>query len=422
MMVLHPRCAGLDIGKKIVVCCVRVATGDQVTTTVRTFSTTTKGLLAMHEWLSQNQCTHVAMEATGVYWKPIWHVLEGDFELVLANAQHIKNVPGRKSDVNDATWIAELMAHGLIRSSFVPPPAIQELRQLTRTRRQLVQEQTRHVQRIDKLLQDMQLKLGSVLSEVMGRSGRDILEALVKGPCGPTDPVKLAKLANKRVKATAEELQDALRGQVSRVHQVLLQQHLSLYDGLDRAIQALEAELTERLRPFRRSYDLLLTIPGVGDTVAQTIVAEVGVDMSRFPTAGHLLSWAGLCPDLNESAGKRKSTRLRKGAPWLKSVLMQAAWSVIKVKKSYLRAQFLRLKSHMNANKAIAAVAASLLKAVYYMLRDGVPYKDLGADYFDQRKPKVKLLRLIKQIENLGLKVQIDPAAKDAIRVTAVAA
>ena len=419
MQILYPRCAGLDVHQKTVVGCVRLVEGDQVTNQVRTFATTAKGLLDLAAWLVHNGCTHVAMEATGVYWRPVWQVLEAEFNannLILANAHHIKNVPGRKTDVNDATWIAQLLAHGLIRSSFVPPPQIQQLRELTRDRKQMVAEQTRHVQRIHKLLEESSLKLATVLSDVMGKSGRAILSALVRGE---SEPVKLAALADRRVAASSEQLQEALRGNMTTSRRVRLQLHLNLYDELQRAIDKLDEQINEELRPFRTSYELLLTIPGVGETVAQVLVAEIGVDMTRFPTPGHLLSWGGLCPGHKESAGKRKSSRLRKGAPWLKAMLMQAAWAAVKVKKTYLRAQYLRLKGRMHIKKAIAAVAASMLKAVYYMLRDQVPYQDLGVDYFEKRKPGTKLLRLVNQIENLGLKVQMDPEAMGKLRIAA---
>jgi transposase len=371
--------------------------------------------MELAEFIASFECTHVAMEATGVYWKPVWHILEGQFELLLANAQHIKNVPGRKSDVNDATWIAELLAHGLIRTSFVPPAPIQALRDLTRTRKQLVREQTQHVQRIHKLLEDANLKLGTVLTDILGTTGRKLLGALCEGP---TDPETLLSLVHKRVKARSEDLLAALNGQLRPHHRLLLRLHIEQVDKLAEAVERIDAEVGEQLRPFRRAYELLLTIPGVGPTVAQVLVAEIGVDMSRFATAGHLISWAGFCPAQNESAGKKKSTRLRKGAPWLKVALVQAGWAATRKKESYLRSQFLRLKSHMSVKQAVVAVAASILKAVFYMLRDEVPYKDLGGDYFDRRQSKPKLERLVRQIEKLGLTVRLDPSAANSLCVT----
>lgn len=403
MQVLHARCAGLDVHRDTVVACRRLVSSGKVEAEVKSFATTTSGLLALLDWLSQGECTHVAMEATGVYWKPVWHILEQSFELILANPQHIKNVPGRKSDVKDAAWIAELLAHGLIRASFVPPVAIQELRDLTRTRKQLVKEAGQHVQRLHKTLEDANLKLSGVISDVMGVSGRAMLKALIQGE---TDPQKLAQLAHPRLKAAPEDLVEALRGQVTKHHRFLLKLHLGQVDAVNQAIEQVDAQLSDALSPFRRSVELLVTIPGVGDVVAQVLVAEIGVDMSQFQTAGHLRSWAGLCPRMEESAGKKKSTRLRKGAPWLKTVLVQAAWAAVRTKATYLRAQFLRIKSRRGPKKAIMAVAASILTAAYHMLRKGVEYKDLGATYFDFKDKSKTVLRLIKRIEDLGIKVR----------------
>lgn len=276
MEVLHTRCAGLDIGSRSLECCLRSTEVGQVTTMVKTFGMTSKALLSLQEWLTEQQCTHVAMEATGVYWKPVWHMLEGPCELVLANAHHIKNVPGRKTDVNDATWIAQLLAHGLLRSSFVPPPKIGQLRDLTRTLKQLVQEQTRHVQRIHKVLEDTNMTVGAVVTDVMGKSGRAILSALgTMGP-GPTDPQALQKLVNYRVKASREEQLEALTGRITRAQQVLLQVHLSQYDALEASVETLEAEVTELLLPFRESYALLRTLPALGDRLASVVAAAIG--------------------------------------------------------------------------------------------------------------------------------------------------
>jgi transposase len=271
--------------------------------------------LALSEWLTAHAVTHVAMEATGVYWKPVWHVLDGHFDLVLANASHIKNVPGRKTDVNDAMWIADLLAHGLIRASFVPETRIQNLRDLTRTRKQLVRERASHVQRIDKILQDANLQLGSVLTDIMGKSGRAILAAII---AGETDPEKLVWHVTTRVKAPREEIVEALRGKVTSHHRFLLELHLGQADALEKAIDKIDEQVGERLETFRAAADRLTQIPGVSDVIAAAIVSEIGVDMTRFQTVAHLISWAGLCPRNDESAGKRRSNRLRHGAPWLK--------------------------------------------------------------------------------------------------------
>ena len=402
MEVLHPKCAGLDVHRDTVVACARNATDGTIAHEVRTFGATTKELMALSEWLTEHGVTHVAMEATGVYWQPVWHVLEGSFELVLANAMHIKNVPGRKTDVNDATWISDLLAHGLIRGSFVPPAPVQDLRQLTRTRKQLVREHTSHVQRIDKILQDANLKLGSVLTDIMGQSGRAILDALVQGE---TDPAKLVLHVNRRVKASREQITEALRGKVTANHRFLLKLHLGQVDALQAAIDEIDREVGERLDPFRVSAERLTQIPGISDIAAAAIVSEIGVDMSRFQTSAHLISWAGLCPKNDESAGKRRSTRLRKGAPWLKTLLVQSAWCATRAKNTYLQAQFLRLRARRGPKKAIMAVAASMLTAIYHMLKNGVDYRDLGADHFSRNDRTKSVNRLLRKIENLGFEV-----------------
>jgi transposase len=407
MEVLHRRCAGLDVHKKTVVACVRLAEENKVVTEVRTFATTTAGLLALSAWLSENGCTHVAMEATGVYWKPVWHVLsDGEFELVLANAAHVKNVPGRKTDVSDAAWLAELLAHGLIRGSFVPDGQTQELRTLLRTRKQLVREKTRHTQRIHKTLEDANIKLESELSDVLGKSGRAMLEAMV---AGETDPVRLAALAHSGVKASQATLQEALRGRVTQHHRFLLRLHLGQVDAIDTAIVTIDGEIEAHLAPFRIGVELVSTIPGVSGLSAEVIVSEIGLDMSRFPTDGHLLSWACLSPRNDESAGKRRSTRMRKGSPWLKTTLIQCAWAAKRKKGSYLQAQFLRLKSRRGPQKAICAVAASILTAAYHMLKDGTLYQDLGADHFKRRSKTTQTQRLVKRLQHLGMPLISSP-------------
>ena len=312
-------------------------------TEVRTFQTTTVDLLRLSEWLAANDCTHVAMEATGVYWKPVWHILDdGEFELVLANAAHVKNVPGRKTDVNDAMWLAELLAHGLIRASFVPDTQTQEMRNLLRTRKQLVREQSSHVLRVQKTLEDANIKLDSVLSDLMGKSGRAMIEALI---AGETNPAKLAALADRRVKASHEEFREALRGRVTKHHRFLLRLHLNQIDALDAAMATLDTQVEANLGPFRTAVELIMSIPGIKNLGAHVIVSEIGIDMSRFPSDAHLISWAGICPRNDESAGKRRSNRLRKGAPWLKTTLVQCAWAAVKKKNSYLQAQFYRIKA-----------------------------------------------------------------------------
>jgi transposase len=409
MEVLYPRCAGLDVHKESVVACARVAQGQRVEQQVESFGTTTGELERLRAWLSARDVTHVAMEATGVYWKPVWHVLEGGCELVLANAAHVKNVPGRKTDVNDATWLADLLAHGLIRASFVPEGPVQELRTLTRTRKQLVRERARHIQRLEKTLQDANLKISSAVSDILGDNGRALLEALI---AGESDPERLAALTNRRLKATPAQLREALRGRITAHHRFLLRLHYDQACQLERAIAAIDQEVEDALGPQRRDQvKRLTTIPGVGDLVAEAILSEVGTDMARFLSPGHLLSWAGLCPRNDESAGKRRSTRLRKGAPWLKTQLVQAAWSATRVQRAYPRAQFLRLKARRGPKKAIMAVAATLLTAAYFILRDDVPYRDLGPDHFDRLERGKVLRRLVRRIEDLGYDVTLKRAA-----------
>ena len=408
MEVLYPRCAGLDVHASSITACLRIATGHEVTHQHRTVATTTAGLLELAEWLEAAGCTHVAMEATGVYWKPVWHVLEGEFELVLANAAHIRNVPGRKTDVNDAMWIADLLAHGLIRSSFVPPAPIQELRDLTRTRKQLVREAAQHSLRIQKVLEDANLKLASVLSDVLTASGRAMLKAII---AGESDPERLADLARGTARRKRPELVEALRGRITAHHRMMLKLHLDLIADLDRALAEVDAAVGKALAPIRERARLLTTMPGISDRTAQVVVAEIGTDMTRFPSPAHLISWAGLCPRHDESAGKRRSTGLRPGDPWLKTLLVQVAWCATRAKDTYLRALFGRLRARRGPRKAIVAVAASILTAIYWMLRRGVAYQDLGADHFERRDRARLAARLTRKLRELGFDVTLaEPA------------
>jgi transposase len=409
MEVLHAHCAGLDVHKESVVACVRHMADSKVSTVVKTFKTTTQELMALSNWLSAEGATHIAMEATGVYWKPVWHILsDGEFELILANAAHVKNVPGRKTDVNDATWLADLMAHGLIRASFVPDEPTQQMRDLLRTRKQMVRERSSHIQRIQKTLEDANIKLDSVVTDILGLSGRRIIEALI---AGQTMPQALASLAHRRIHASADELEAALRGRVTRHHRFLLKLYLDQIDALDAALARIDEEVSANVEPFRTAIEMLSTIPGISTLSAEVIVAEIGIDMSRFETASHLISWAGLCPRNDESAGKRRSNRMKKGAPWLKTALIQSAWAASRKKNSYLQAQYLRIRSRRGAKKAIGAVAASMLTAAYHMLKDGTLYQDLGADHFDNRAKGNHVLRLVNRLQNLGFDVQITPLA-----------
>jgi transposase len=418
MEVIHECVAGLDVHKKTVVACVRLKSGTRVQRACRTFETTTAGLEALLAWLEAMDCTHVAMEATGVYWRPVWTILsDGDFELVLANAAHIKNVPGRKTDMNDAMWIADLLACGLIRASFVPDPEMQDLRTLLRTRKQFVREQTRHVQRIQKTLEQGNIKLDAVISDILGASGRRMIEAMIGGE---SNAQVLAALADRRLKAKPDELRAALHGRLSATHRFLLRTHLKPWDELDAAIVEIDRQADALIGGmanagrFRQLIARLCEIPGVSKLAAISILAEIGIDMSRFSTAGHLVAWAGLCPGQNQSAGKRKSSRLRKGAPWLKTMLVQCAWAAKRQNNSYYKAQFHRLSSRRGPQKAICAVAASILTAIYHIILRGTAHQDLGADYFERRPSEAKARRLVAQLTKLGFEVQLNPIAKAA--------
>ena len=409
MDVLYANCAGLDVHKDTVVACSRRVIGGKIVREVRTFKTTTSDLLALSEWLASLDCTQIVMEATGVYWKPVWNILsDGDFELILANAAHVKNVPGRKTDVNDATWLADLLAHGLIRGSFVPDTQTQEQRALLRTRKQLTRERTSHVQRLQKTLEQANIKLDSVITDLVGVSGRAMIEALI---AGESDPTKLARLASTRIKASSTTLTEALRGRVTKHHRFLLRLHLEQIDALNRAIAEIDTEVEANLDPFRPLIPLLTSIPGIGELAARVLLAEIGTDMSRFPSAGHLISWAGLCPRNDESAGKRRSTRMRKGAPWLKTTLIQCAWAAARKKGSYLQAQYHRLRARRGAKKAVGAVAASILTAAYHMIANGTFYQDLGADHFERRTKPTQIKRLVAKLQSLGYEVEIKPLA-----------
>jgi transposase len=406
MEVLYPHCAGLDVHKDSVVACARHMSGGKVSTKVCTFKTTTEELMALSIWLTDQGVTHIAMEATGVYWKPVWHILsDDDFVMVLANAAHVKNVPGRKTDVNDAQWLADLMAHGLIRASFVPDQLTQQMRDLLRMRKQLVRERASHTLRIQKVLEDANIKLDSVVTDLLGLSGRRILDALVQGQ---TTPAVLAALADGRIHATGEELTAALHGRVTSHHRFLVKLHLDQIDAIAQAIASIDKEVDSQVEPFLQPAQMLIAIPGLGPLAALVVLAEIGLDMSHFPSAAHLISWAGLCPRNDESAGKRRSTRMRNGAPWLKTVLIQCAWAAARTKGCYFQSLYHRLRSRRGAKKAIGAVAASLLTTIYHMLKNGTLYEDLGPNYFDQKAKERQAMRLINRLHTLGYQVHIE--------------
>jgi transposase len=412
MDVLHPRCAGLDVHKKTVVAAVRIVEHGKVQVEVRTFETTTAGLIALAEWLSEHAVMAVAMEATGVYWKPVWHILstEGSFELVLANAQHVKAVPGRKRDVSDAVWLAELQAHGLIRGSFVPPPEVAELRSLMRTRKQLVRERTSHIQRIQKTLEEANIKLDSVISDVLGQSGRAMLEAMI---AGESDPRALAKLASPRIKATPETLTRALDGRLSEVHRVLLRIHLDQIEALDRSIAVIERRAEDRLNPFREAVELIVTVPGMNVRSARAVLGETGIDMSRFPTEGQFMSWGCMVPRNDESAGKRRSSRMRPGGNWLKTTMVQCAWAAVRKTDCRFAALFARLKPKRGAGRAICAVAAEMLRTIYHMLKDGICYEEHRAERRQQTREQ-EANRLVRRLARLGFTAEITPVASAA--------
>jgi transposase len=407
MELMHPKCAGLDVHKKVVVACARVATAGRTEKKVERFGTTTAELLRLSEWLTGFEVTHVVMESTGVYWKPVWHVLEGEFELVLANAQHVKAVPGRKSDVNDAMWLAELLAHGLVRSSYVPPPQIREVRDLTRTRKQKSRARSQETLRVQKVLEDANVKLSSHVSDIVGRASRTMLEAII---AGESDPKKLAELRGK-LKASPTELEEALQGRVTDHHRFLLRLHLDQIDAIDEAIRRIDGRLEQLLEPFREHVERLTTIPGVSTTIAHIIVGEVGLDMSRFKTTDHAVSWAGLCPKLDESAGKHRSTRLRHGDPWLKTALAQAALAAMRTKDTYLRSRFYAIKGRRGTAKAVMALAATILRSAVAVLRSATPYRELGAAHVDRVDAAKRADRLARRIQALGYSVSLRPAA-----------
>jgi len=406
------RCCGLDVHKQTVAACVRVpgAQGRR-TQEVRTFGTTTPDLLALQDWLAAHQVTHVAMESTGVFWKPVYYVLEARFTVLLVNAAHVKQVPGRKTDVRDCQWIAELLEHGLLRGSFVPPPVIRDLRELTRYRRTQIQERTRVANRLHKVLQDANVKLSNVTHHVLGVSGRAMLDALV---AGTTDPDVLADLARGQLRKKLPALRQALTGRFRAHHAFLLGQILAHLDYLEEAIAAVSAHIEEQLRPFAPQVERLMTIPGVQRRTAETILAEIGTDMAVFPTAGHLASWAGMCPGNDESAGKRRSGKTRKGSKWLRTSLIEAANAAARTKATALGARYRRLLPHRGHRKAIVAVGRHILEISHHLLRTDRTYQELGPDYFDRRHAERLQRRCIRQLEQLGLQVTITPASAAA--------
>jgi transposase len=400
------RPGALDVHKASVMACVRVWEERVLTEHMAEFGTTVQDLLALRDWLEALGVTLVAMEATGVYWKPVWAVLEDRFELMLVNARHVKAVPGRKTDVKDAQWLCQLLEAGLLRASLVPPKPIRTLRNLTRYRKAQISDRQRETARLHKILEDTGIKLGCVASDVMGKSGRDMLDALV---AGTTDPRVLADLARGQLRKKIPALRQALVGRFEDEHALIVGQILAHIDFLDEAIERLSDEIEEQIRPFARQRDLLMTIPGVKQRTAEVMIAEIGVDMSVFPTPKHLASWAKVSPGNNESAGKRRSGRTGKGNKWLKATLTESANAAARTKNTYLSAQYQRLRGRRGHAKAITAVSHSILTAAWHMLQTGELYNDLGADYFTKQNPERATKRLIRQLEKLGHHVTLEP-------------
>jgi transposase len=409
MHVVYARCCGLDVHKKTVVACLRTP-GDRGRrrSTTRTFGTTTGELLRLSDWLMGHGCTHVAMESTGVYWKPIFNVLEGVCEVLLVNAYHVKVVPGRKTDVRDCEWIAELLECGLLRGSFIPPEPIRELRDLTRYRKTLIQSRASEANRIQKLLETANIKLASVATDVLGVSGRAMLAALVSGK---RDPEQLAEMAKGTLRAKRGELVAALHGRFREHHAFLLSQLLAHVEHLDRAIAECSARIEEAMRPFSQAAIQLQTITGVGRRTAESLIAEMGVDMSRFPSPAHLASWTAICPGNNESAGKRKSGRIRKGNVWLKSALIEAAWAASHQRGTYLGALHARIARRRGAKRAVVAVAHAILVAAWHILTKDEPYRELGPRHFDGLAKDRLKRHYIRRLQDLGFEVSVQSAA-----------
>jgi len=403
--VLYERCCGLDVHKKRVTACAITPEGKEI----RTFGTMTDDLLALVDWIKERGCTHAAMESTGVYWKPVYNLLElAGIETLVVNAQHIKAVPGRKTDVKDAEWIAELLRYGLLRGSYIPSREQRELRELVRYRRSLIEERAREVNRLQKVLEGANIKLAAVASDILGASGRAMLEALARGE---ENPEALAELARGRLKEKEEELKQALRGLVGPHQRMLIAVQLEHINFLERQIALLSEEIARRMRPFEEELALLDTIPGVARRNAEEILAETGTDMGRFPSAAHLSSWGGVAPGNNESAGKRKSGRTRKGNKALRATLTEAARSAARTKNTYLSASYHRIAARRGANRAALAIGHAILVIAYHILKRRQPYVELGPNYLDERKKQAMVRRTVKKLQDLGYEVRIEPRA-----------
>jgi len=409
MQVVHARCCGIDVHKRTAVACVLLTQPDgTVERRTGTFGTMTADLLALHDWLGRHEVTHIAMESTAVFWRPVFNLLEEEGRtILLVNPQHLRAVPGRKTDVKDAEWLADLLRHGLLTGSFIPPAPIRALRELTRYRKTLVQQRADEVNRVQQTLEGANVKLAAVATDVLGVSGRQMLAALL---AGQDDPEALAELARGRLRAKLPELRRALEGRVQPHHRVLLAHQLAHIDFLEATIADLQLDIAQALRPFDEAVELLQTIPGVGPVAAMAIVAEIGVDMGRFPSGRHLASWAGVCPGNRESGGKRLSGKTTKGNVWLRGMLGEVAWSIARSKGTYLHAQYHRIARRRGKHKAVVAVAHSVLVIIYHMLRDKRPYADLGPDYFDRLDTARLQRHHVRRLEQLGFSVTLQPA------------
>ena len=408
MEILFPRCCGLDVHKASLTACILINDSGGKERHLRRFGTMTRDVMELANWLTEHGVQKLAMESTGVYWKPIWNLLEGRFDLMLVNAQHIKAVPGRKTDIKDCEWIAELLQHGLLRGSFVPSEPIRELRDLNRNRAILVQQRATVSNRIEKVLEDANIKLASVASHVLGQSGRTMLQAMVDGI---TEPAKLADMARAKLRNKIPELRLAFEGRFEERHRFQMEELLDQLQFLDGSIAEFAQKIDERSQPLQDKIDLLMTIPGIDRITASSVIAEIGGDMNQFPTAQHLASWAGICPGNKESAGKQYSGKTRKGSRWLRRILCQAAWAASHTKNTYLAAQFRRIAAKRGKQRAIVAVAHSILVAAFYILKRHEPYREAGGNYFEQVNPTALRRYLVKRLERLGHKVILEPAS-----------
>lgn len=409
MRIIYKRCCGMDVHKKVIVACLLVLDHHgELHRQIKKFGTMTKDLLEMLDWLQEAGCTHVAMESTGVYWKPIYNILEGHLEVVVVNAQHLKGVPGRKTDVLDAEWLAECFQLGLLKASFIPPAPVRELRDLTRYRTSLIREKARTANRLQKVLEDANIKLASVVTDIQGVSAWAMLQEIV---AGNTDAQAMADLAKGLLRKKRDQLVEALTGAAKPHHRFLIAELLSQIEYSEEAIGRISREVEERLRPFEEDVNLLDSIPGIGRQIAEVLLAEIGLDMSRFASERNLASWAGMCPGNNESAGKRRNGKTRKGSRWLRHALIEAAHGAARTKNKYLKAHYHRIAAHRGKKKALVAVGHSILTISYHLLTRRQQYSDLGANYFDERDQNSVRLRCVKRLEKLGFNVNLQPAA-----------